>query len=82
MSDWQPIATALKDGPHVLVWQPEPFDRLADDADIIMATCPPGAYTAHWDQIDQRWCIDGGTCLGPFLSPTHWQPLPPPPAGV
>jgi hypothetical protein len=74
---WLPIETAPKDGTRVLVWQPEKFDVLHHaDADTIMASCPPGAYTAHFDQIDEAWCLDGGTYLGPFLEPIKWQPIP------
>jgi hypothetical protein len=72
---WQPIATAPKDQ-GLILWQPGPFEVLDSDRDTIMARCPAGAYTGHWDEIDSAWCIDGGTYFGPFLKPTHWMPKP------
>jgi hypothetical protein len=62
---WRPIDTAPKDGTKVLLWWP------------------------HWSEIPmvgecryQKWRAndaieDSSTTIGP----THWQPLPPPPAG-
>lgn len=37
----------------------------------------PGWHTAHWDSIDQAFCLSGGSWLGPFiLEPLAWMPLP------
>jgi hypothetical protein len=61
---WQPIATAPKDGTWVLV----------------MTTHWPHAEVSHWGNTFSSvetfaWTNDEYTC-----KPTHWQPLPSPPA--
>ena len=60
---WQPIETAPKDGTHVLLW-PSPYWG----GDSLSG----GYATAH-----KRWFADGSG--SETISPTHWQPLPPPP---
>lgn len=65
MSDWQPIETAPKDGTRVLVHVP-----------------PYGPFTAHnrfhsFLEARDRWHVAG---LLNDAQPTHWQPLPAPPA--
>lgn len=77
MTEWQPIETAPRDYKQTIVWQPKAFDTF--EAGQRMATSPPGPYNAHWDEVDQAWCLSGGTWTGPFLEPTHWMPLPEPP---
>lgn len=64
---WQDISTAPRDGTNILVWWP------------LQIHCP---VTAHWTD---KWADGIGwkfTGWGQVLqtSPTHWFPLPPPPA--
>jgi hypothetical protein len=77
--EWQPISTAPKDGTLVMLWDP--------DGD-------PNYYIARWF-ADHRYRREGP--FGPFVwtngdpasgirlardVPTHWMPLPAPPAAV
>lgn len=63
---WRPIETAPKDGTWVLLW----FD--ADEYAVSGAWMRPGRdYIAHWCAFG-RWT--------PGDAPTHWMPLPAPPA--
>jgi len=82
--EWQPIATAPKDGSYILVYG----DRYSAGKEI----APPVGIsrwikkeTEHWDQVsktqkrlriedDSHWDYDYG-----IFAPTHWQPLPIPP---
>lgn len=64
MSEWQPIATAPKDGPDVDLWCVHPEHggmRLTD---------------AHWAETEWR---DDLCPLNPGWAVTHWMPLPEPP---
>lgn len=71
MSEWQPIATALKDGR--LLW-------------LIEDGAPLGLYVHHqyagcWTD-DTRYIAKGywqELCRDVIGSPTHWMPLPDPP---
>lgn len=65
---WQPIETAPKDGTAVLLYAAVP-PRMA--VPIVM----PGFF----DEMDDVWCSTLDTVDSPFVDPTHWQPLPPPP---
>lgn len=40
----------------------------------------PSWHVVYWDAIDGAFCVSGATWLGPFIEPTHWQPLPAPPS--
>ena len=64
MSEWQPIETALQDT-LILVWMPSWFDD--EDGRIVVAL----ASGPYW--------TDGEGNM-PQEDPTHWQPLPAPPA--
>lgn len=73
MTDWQPIATAPKDGRRILG-----FGRLSwDDPGML------SIGTVRWDATYNRWEIDpnenteydADTC-----DLTHWMPLPAPPS--
>jgi hypothetical protein len=65
--DWQPIETAQKieGGIPILVFVPDSAD-----------TCG-GVFMADWSDTRETWriYIDDGR-----LNPTHWMPLPNPPA--
>lgn len=73
MTEWQPIETAPKDGTKILIYVlGEP---------IVCWWAKPGQYgddvTGGWfaDHYHDMYCYDPE-----FYTPTHWQPLPPPPA--
>ncbi len=71
--EWQPIETAPKDGTTILVFgKPTAIDGLSFKS--------AGLHTAYWDSIDGAFCLTGATCAGPFIYPSHWMLLPPPPA--
>ena len=72
MSEWQPIDTAPKDGEDILVYS------------------YPDIVSAHWetdvgDDGEPYWALDDGHTRYYALrrhmhEPTHWMPLPTPPA--
>lgn len=74
---WQPIETAPRDGTWILLFSP------ADDYH------PNRMYVATWGAINYNW--EPQWTFGPegnehafrtgVYGATHWQPLPPPPAG-
>ena len=67
MARWQPIETAPKDGQAILV------------------TDGSYRYCVEWSEEFDWWTVDDNK-LGPFRlrgsAPTHWMPLPPPPASA
>lgn len=72
MSDWQPIETAPRDYTHILIW----------DSDRAMVA--RWGYSDLFDREPKEWIY--GDCSGEYNdyqvidSPTHWMPLPEPPA--
>ena len=71
---WRKIETAPRDGTTVLVFgQP---NNLVIDGNTLVEYRAPARITAAWDAIDEAWCVSGGSWLGPFVTPTHWMPLP------
>ena len=77
MSDWQPIETAPRDGITILIFGKP--NNLTIDENTLVTFAKAAAYTAAWDEIDEAFCLSGGSWLGPFVEPTHWMPLPTPP---
>jgi hypothetical protein len=85
MSKPQPISTAPKDGTEFLAWLEK---RRLDEDDEITAEVIGGAWAIvscrgrQWDEPEwlsthgsyfmEDWCF--------AEEPTHWMPLPPPPA--
>ena len=77
---WRPIETAPKDGEPILIWKPN--ERMVGE--YMMA--------AYWDNSDEPGFVPvGGQHRQGYLSsvtgtpqgfPTHWQPLPAPPAAM
>ncbi len=70
MSEWQPISTAPKDGRTMFV---------VIAAGIVPFPSSRSTYTSD------PWCVwrndEGGFSRWPHdFGPTHWMPLPPPPA--
>lgn len=77
MADWQPIETAPKDRTILVYGKPEP---LIIDGQQLVTFHKPAVYSAAWDSVDDAFVVSGGSWLGPFVTPTHWQALPAPPA--
>jgi len=68
---WRDIESAPKDGTEMDVWCKSALD--GDD----------GGYrtpNAWWCRSDMKWRRYGDERIAWAHSPTHWQPLPPPPA--
>jgi hypothetical protein len=76
-TQWQLMETAPLDR-LVLVWGV--LDPHPDFRHLYGAELRPRLFTAYWDEIDQAWCINGATWLGPWVTALAWQPLPPMPA--
>jgi len=69
VNNWQPIETAPKDGSSFLVYgQPQDTGLVRFRNDSV--------YSAYWNRLDEAFCLEGGSWLGPFIVPTHWMPLP------
>lgn len=68
ISDWRPIETAPHDKNILVFGKPTDIEGLCFNE--------PGIFTAYWDDIDRSFCLSGATWLGPFISPSHWMPLP------
>ena len=79
--EWQPIETAPKDGTAVLLWGlwageingPDETPRV----DIGQFTDGRSDYAGNdW------WQLLTGDAYACWMQPTHWMPLPPPPAAT
>jgi hypothetical protein len=69
MSEWQPIATAPKDGTRILA-----YGKMGFESEL-------GIGTVKWDPPD-RWVVDPNEATEYSPEPcalTHWMPLPLPP---
>lgn len=66
---WQPIETAPKDGTRVLA-----VGHRGSNIDVI--EWGNGRYLGRVKGYNQAWVNNPGV----EVNPTHWQPLPPPPA--
>lgn len=73
---WQPIETAPKEGGHILLFA----SQKGEGSDVHWN----GTFvtSGYWDGVDEAWCATGSNWTGPFLEPTHWMPLPPPPSAL
>lgn len=70
-SGWQPIETAPKDGTEIDVWCES------------TANGDNGGYRipdSWWCQTDKNWRTHGDNRISWAHPPTHWMPLPAPPA--
>lgn len=73
---WLSIESAPRDGRWVNLLSSEGQDVGAwRDTRYCMIGAPQGSYGPGW--VDQRNCLP----ISGEFEPTHWQPLPPPPAG-
>jgi hypothetical protein len=70
MSEWHPIETAPVDGTPVLLW---PFINFGEPGKKDPAYVAAGFFCDEWgDWYD--------LIFGEHFNPTHWMPLPAPPA--
>jgi hypothetical protein len=81
MSDWQPIATAPKDGSDVLLWADT---RAATDLAFYLQTGGKhfaGVQIGYWEDAvaHPMQTEQAGWRLPMVGEPTHWMPLPEPP---
>lgn len=77
MSEWQDISTAPKDGTYVLLWSPD----FGGDVQIGSFRVD-GGFSGNDDPLWLNNTFDDfsvGYASVP-LSPSHWMPLPTPPA--
>ena len=74
---WRGIESAPKDA-LLLLWGL--LDPHPQEAGLHGSLDRPSRAAGYWDDIDQAWSLAGSTWLGPWFKPTHWMPLPEPPA--
>lgn len=67
---WHPIETAPKDGRLILLY---PSRCWCDD---VNSDCEVG----YWDHDFETWAAATSTRAEDYHGPTHWMPLPDPPA--
>lgn len=73
MTEWQPIATAPKDGTWVLLTGGEiSYGWDSDDQPRVVIGQFAGEEGWHFAWYDSGF-------YGEYISPTHWMPLPEPP---
>jgi hypothetical protein len=72
---WRPIATAPKDGTPILVYGPESADFMPK-----MVTCAARYSESHASDGRIPWIAEGTEESLFHCHPTHWLPLPAPPA--
>jgi len=83
---WQPIETAPTDGTPILVYAPgtNSWNREDGMPDLFVAVAVPLykgiAWRSDLGDVDQGYESTGAYFVREDLRPTHWQPLPGPPA--
>jgi len=78
MSEWQPIATAPKDGRRILLWDARKNVVVSGSWHSDSGRDDPGGYEPPWSW----WVADEDVIMwdsGPDDHPTHWMSLPEPP---
>ncbi len=73
---WQPIATAPKDD-TVLVWGPTAGEISGIEGYSSMNLA---RWEGRGDYPEFDWVCEGGDYYTVWVRPTHWMPIPPPPA--
>ena len=73
---WELIESAPKSETILVFGQPEDLEM---QGATLVSYKRPSVYSAAWGEIDEAFCLSGGSWLGPFIDPTQWQPLPPEP---
>jgi hypothetical protein len=80
MSKWQPIETAPKDRTLILLFDPEAIAAIPYDADADISVTHP-IFVGFWSHATcgrDYWNL--AHYSGYSFEPTHWMPLPGPPA--
>ena len=78
MSEWQPIASAPKDGTTVLVFNGPNVGFYTPEGSMGTAVWREQAFPDAIESWCAADCCDGVTTY----DPTHWMPLPEPPEGA
>ena len=68
MSEWQPIETAPRDGQLVVLFVPHA------EPSVSVGSCDPDESDA------KQWMFIEFDLMASYYTPTHWMPLPTPPA--
>jgi hypothetical protein len=77
--DWQPIETAPKDGTEIDIWGGVDVGRVAGA--FWGQRSADKAQREHFGFDEFGWCREGEDgWIYPITWPTHWMPLPAPPA--
>lgn len=70
MIDWRTDLDNIPRDRDVLIWgMPSSHPKL--EIEILS----PVAFVAHYDSIDEAFCINGGDWMGPFVQPIKWADL-------
>ena len=80
---WQPISTAPKDGSEINGYRPDQgvFTFRWASMDELVAKNLEGDPIEEYTDFEW-WFHDRWGWMERELTPTHWQPLPPPPEGA
>lgn len=76
--EWMPIETAPRDKP-ILVWCIKFAGEISGVSETPGMTITQGG-PGRSDYPGEGWWDDGGDYYGCWCWPTHWRPLPEPPA--
>jgi len=77
--EWRSIETAPKDGTNVLICCTKPHIGTR----MVVAHYMPGGHCIEdHPPIDEGWYYNRGSMFDLFVYPTHWMPLPEPPAAL
>lgn len=74
---WQSIETAPRDK-AIILWGL--LDPIPSEKELFGNLDRPMMTIGYWCQIDDAWSPSTSPWTGPFFAPTHWMPLPKPPA--
>ncbi len=77
MDEWQPIATAPKDGRGILGWGVWAGEINGPEAQPTIAIICWGG--GHSDYLGYDWVVVGTDAYAAWQKSTHWLPLPDPP---
>lgn len=92
--EWQDIASAPKDGTPILIFQPDAgFGRISRTPHMPKGALKRGECSYSYDDPRLQWYDDARWAIGYWrpwggwgnrnctsVTPTHWMPLPLPPA--
>ena len=79
MPGWQPIETAPKDGSAVMIYGPQ-AGEISGPSDLPCICL--ASWTGQGDYEGFEWSTLDGDYYTVWVKPTHWQPMPAPPAAL